>query len=360
MSVYLEKRNKTWMYDFVLQGQRYVKRGFKTKREANQEEALKRREVKKGETTPMELTDINFIELVNRRLDYVKNYNSASHYRDYVYMAKRWVAEWGDIPCQDITQTMIENFVLWRSEVSPHVANKEIRYLRATFNFGIKRKIVKESPLNGMDFLPVEKRIKYVPPVEDVIKVIALAKLDDQDYLWSIVETMARVSEINRLVWDDVDLQNKTVTLYTRKKKGGHLTPRNIPMTKRLYEIMSRRFNERDQKKPWVFWHCYRSSREGHPVEGPYLDRKRIMRTLCKKAGVRYFRFHALRHLGASLLDSSSVPISTIQQILGHENRTTTEIYLHSIGNSLWQAMDQYENSWEKSHQKSHQKSHPS
>ena len=56
------------------------------------------------------------------------------------------------------------------------------------------------------------------------------------------------------------------------------------------------------------------------------------MRTLCKNAGVRYFRFHAFRHTSASVMDSKNVPIGAIQRILGHENRTTTEIYLHSIG----------------------------
>jgi hypothetical protein len=30
-------------------------------------------------------------------------------------------------------------------------------------------------------------------------------------------------------------------------------------------------------------------------------------------------------------MDSENVPIGSIQRILGHENRTTTEIYLHSI-----------------------------
>ena len=63
------------------------------------------------------------------------------------------------------------------------------------------------------------------------------------------------------------------------------------------------------------------------------------MRTLCKKADVKYFRFHALRHFGASLLDGMNVPIGSIQKILGHENRTTTEIYLHSIGDSEKSAM---------------------
>jgi len=56
------------------------------------------------------------------------------------------------------------------------------------------------------------------------------------------------------------------------------------------------------------------------------------MTTLCKKAGVKYFRYHALRHFGASILDHDNVPTGTVQRILGHESRITTEIYLHSIG----------------------------
>jgi integrase len=58
------------------------------------------------------------------------------------------------------------------------------------------------------------------------------------------------------------------------------------------------------------------------------------MKTLCKKAGVKYFHYHALRHLGASVLDRANVNISSIQRLLGHENRITTEIYLHSINES--------------------------
>jgi len=67
------------------------------------------------------------------------------------------------------------------------------------------------------------------------------------------------------------------------------------------------------------------------------------MRTLCRKVGVIYFRFHALWHFGALLLERANVPIGSIQRLLGHENRTTSEIYLHSIGEAEREAMAVFE-----------------
>jgi integrase len=179
-----------------------------------------------------------------------------------------------------------------------------------------------------------------------------MADADVSDYLWTIRETLARVSEINKLTWDDVDLVSRQVTLYTRKKKGGHLTPRRVPMTNKLFEILVRRNKNRDNVKPWVFWHCYKSN--GTLVAGPFSQRKNLMKGLCKKAGVRHFGFHALRHVGASVMDNNNVPIVAIQKILGHENRSTTEIYLQGIGDFERQAMVAYEKARQKSHTDSH------
>jgi integrase len=58
---------------------------------------------------------------------------------------------------------------------------------------------------------------------------------------------------------------------------------------------------------------------------------------------VRHFGFHALGHFGASTVDRANVPIGSIQRILGHENRTTTEIYLHSISEVEREAMEMFE-----------------
>ena len=69
-----------------------------------------------------------------------------------------------------------------RSKVSAFTANKEIRYLKATFNFGKKKGWITDNPVVGLSFLPMAKRLKYVPAPEDIDKVIALADPEVQDY----------------------------------------------------------------------------------------------------------------------------------------------------------------------------------
>ena len=228
MSVYFIK-NKGWRYDFTLKGQRYTQARFKTKTEAKQAEAEKRKEILQPTEETQTPTDMGFLELVNRRLDHMEAYSSKAHYDDYRYRCKPWVQLWGQLECNEVNREMMQAFILKRSRVSACTANRDLVSLRSTFNFGKKQNWINVNPTEGIELLPVEKKVKYIPPLEDIFKVISVADPDTQDYLWAIRETMARVSEVNRLTWDDVDLKGRSVTLYTRKKKGGHLTPRTTP-----------------------------------------------------------------------------------------------------------------------------------
>lgn len=353
MSVYSVK-GRGWRYDFTLKGIRYTETWFKTKTEARKAEAKKREEVINPPPIEEGPIDMAFLDLVNLRLDHVQAYNSESHYNSYRYLARPWTKRWGDLMCGQISHAIVQKHLIQRRRISAYTANKDLRYLRATFNYGTRKKLISNNPTEGLDFFPVEKTVKYVPSNEDIDMVIAVADTDTQDYLWIIRETMARVSEINRLSWEDVNLDARFVILYTRKKIGGHLTPRKVPMTQKLYEVLKQRHKKRDPIKPWVFWHRYWSRKKGCFVEGPFGDRKKVMKRLCEKASVRYFRFHPLRHSGASIMDCNNVPIGAIQRILGHENRKTTEIYLHSIGDLERNAITTFERAREKSHTDSH------
>ncbi|MGA1826284.1 MAG: tyrosine-type recombinase/integrase [bacterium] len=348
MSIYFRK-GRGWKFDFTLQNKRYTSTYYKTKSEAKKAEAQRKEKIENPKQEIIQTqTDMDFLVLVNKRLDYAEAYNGKRYYNDYRYYGKGWIQEWDNLRCSEITRDMVQSYIFKRAKVSAFTANSEIRYLRGLFNFGIKRDWIKNNPTKGIAFLPVEKKVKYIPSKEDVLKVILAAKPDVQDYLVTIMHTIGRMTEINQLKWQDVNFEDRYIVLYTRKKKGGHRTPRKIPMSGKLFGVLSCRFQYCDKSKPWVFWHRYWSRLNDDWVEGPYTDRKRIMKTLCKKVGVKYFRFHKLRHFGASLLDNANVPVGSIQRILGHENRSTTEIYLHSIGQGEREAIDVLEMECEK------------
>ena len=88
MSVYLVK-GKGWRYDFTHKGTRYTAAWFRTKREAQKAENQRKEEISNPEPKSQNkiLTDMDFLELLNLRLDHVKAYCSKSHYEDNVYMA---------------------------------------------------------------------------------------------------------------------------------------------------------------------------------------------------------------------------------------------------------------------------------
>ncbi len=66
-------------------------------------------------------------------------------------------------------------------------------------------------------------------------------------------------------------------------------------------------------------------------TNGPYVYANDMIAKMCKRAGVKPFGFHSIRHLSASLLDQAGIPLATIQLILRHTSVTTTARYVHSL-----------------------------
>ena len=131
----------------------------------------------------------------------------------------------------------------------------------------------------------------------------------------------ARRGELFRLTWDDVDFTTNMVRLTTRKRKDGSLAEDWLPMADELRAAL---LTHRDfVGGVYVF---------PAPGGGPYLYRIHLMERLCKKAGVRKFGFHAIRHLSATTLAEAGVPFIKISQILRHRSLAVTERYLQRLG----------------------------
>jgi integrase len=262
--------------------------------------------------------------------------------------------QWGkDTPVNEITKGMVKNYILNRAETKGNdAANYDLRILKALFNHGIEEGLcVTANPVKNVKELPTVKKKKYIPPFEDIEKAVSVdCDPDHSDYVLTVRETLGRGIEVNRLQWEeDIDLENRLITLRSRKKRGGSLTSRTLPMSDKLFEVLSKRYEKRDPTIPWVFWRRYYSRKLKQWVVGPYHE-PRFMAELCEKAGVKYFRFHPLRHFGASLMALNGAPLTGIQYYLGHEYASTTAIYLHNLigGDGERKAMEIYENAVKK------------
>ena len=60
-----------------------------------------------------------------------------------------------------------------------------------------------------------------------------------------------------------------------------------------------------------------------------YGDVKKSFHAACRRAGIKDFRFHDLRHTFASQLIMAGVDITTVKALLGHKTLTMTLRYSH-------------------------------
>lgn len=237
-----------------------------------------------------------------------------------------------------------------QSRVSVKTANNHIKNLKALWNWHIREDRIQANPWKHIKKNPGEEHQEYIPPLEDVAAVLMAAQPWEQDYLNIILKTGCRASDPRRLTWDAVNFEHEYVAFWTKKRRGGEKKYRKIHMPKgsKLYGILHKRWESRDRRSSYVFTNPTTGAgykRQSWPFKylmtGLTLTKKDKngepkrevqKKGLCEKAQVKPFTLKSLRHYVAlRLADSGKASLPDIQRILGHENTTTTDIYLKGL-----------------------------
>lgn len=310
------RRTGRWTAKFTRDGQLYYKRGFRTKTDAQAWEADTRRglEAVAARTVPL------LSEVFEEYIIYCKGRLQKNTWRQKIFVSIKLLSHIGDDPEIDrvTSQIILDYLEARKNDDGPKAANRDLREIGAMFNWCNRHKVRLLNPCTTIDKYTENPFIKYVPPKEDINKVLLAAEGLSKDFLTCLFYSGGRKSEISKLKWEDVNFDQNNIRLWTRKRKNGVMEPRFIAMPLPVQKTLERMWKNRDKESPMVF---------------PTMPRLRyLMEELCKKAKVKVFGFHSLRHHVASILvDSGKATLRDTQVFLGHKRATTTDLYLKSL-----------------------------
>jgi integrase len=324
MSIWRHK--KGWRYQFQSGGTRYAKAGFATRAEALAAQEAHKKELKAGkvEKTP---SATDFRTAAYEHLDYCQRRFAAKTYKEKRYVYASFLATAGNLPLENYDARTLEAYLSTRP--SNNNWNVHRKTLCSFFEWCFKRRMVDRNPCIYVGTMPHQAKKKVIPTQEEILKLL-LSAASIRPFLYALYSLAARVGEINKLRWEDINFTTKTATLWTRKGDGSY-RPQVKPLNPELYEELRRLYDKRSGE--WVF--------PNPDTHLPYVDRRKQLKRICVAAGVPYLGFHAIRHHVASLLaDTHKQSLPTIQKMLGHSRASTSERYIQSLGDGVREASD--------------------
>jgi len=216
---------------------------------------------------------------------------------------------------------------------------RKVASLKSFFNYLYnKAKLINSNPANELESPKILKRLPRYLNVEEskqLLSSVDVGTYSERDYamLTLFLNCGMRLSE---LVGIDINnIRNNTLTVIG---KGGK--ERSIPLNNACVEAIESYMKVRpvngvkDKNALFISRRKQRISKESV---------QKIVKKYIKQAGLDPQRYstHKLRHTAATLMYRyGKVDIRALQELLGHESISTTEIYTHLDKEQLKEAVD--------------------
>ena len=227
-----------------------------------------------------------------------------------------------------------------RKGIGSRSLQRELSALRTLFDYLIKNRIACINPAQGVK---APKAPKKLPTLLDIDQLTGLLEADRSNELetrdvamWELFYSSGlRLSELTNLDCHDLDLNAGQAFVRSGKGKKS----RYVPIGSKAVLAMNRWLQLRDQftavQQAAVF-----VSRNGRRISARTVQNR--LQRWCSKLGLpEHVHPHMLRHSFASHMLESSSDLRAVQELLGHANIGTTQIYTHVDFQRLAQVYDQ-------------------
>ena len=241
-------------------------------------------------------------------------------YRSKQGFINQLVDAFGNLPLRRFNSMLVEQFQTERTQMGnkPATVNRLVATLKHMFSKAVEWDMVEEATLKRIRKAKLleenNRRLRYLSK-EQCQRLIDVCDKHLRPIVICALNTGMRKGEILKLRWDNVDLKHGFILLELTKNGERREIPINNTVKQALMSVTRR------VDVPYVFF---------DPTTGkPYQDIKRSFNTACRRAKIRDFRFHDLRHTFASHLVMAGWDITTVKELLGHKTLTMTLRYSH-------------------------------
>ncbi len=216
---------------------------------------------------------------------------------------------------------------LHREGLSGRSIQRWLSSLRTFFNYGLKHRWIKSNPANGISAPKSPKKLPKTLDVDQIDQFLSMPEnslIDCRDH--AIIELLyssgLRLAELVNLDLTDLDLREAVITVTGKGNKT-----RQLPVGKQAISALKAWFKRRNELKIVDYQAMFLSQRGKRLSARGIQDR---LKQISIKQGMQgKIHPHMLRHSFASHLLESSGDLRAVQQLLGHENISTTQVYTH-------------------------------
>lgn len=175
-------------------------------------------------------------------------------------------------------------------------------------------------------------RDRYLTP-EEARKLIAAAAPHLKPAIEISLLTGLRRADVLGLDWSQIDLKARTIRVRQKSALPGG-KPHTVPICQPLLVLLAN-LVPRDEGLLVLSRPDKRRKLKAVPMRSV----KTAFKAACRRAGVKGFRWHDLRHTAASWMVQSGVPLEVVRDVLGHANIATTLRYAHHAGDAKARAV---------------------
>ncbi len=148
-----------------------------------------------------------------------------------------------------------------------------------------------------------------------------------------LISTGIRIGELSLIKINDVDLNSKIILIHGKGKKQRSIYLSNKESITAIKNLLS--YLDKADKQNYLFLNRYNNKLSIHAIE-------KIYQKYATLAGINNTTCHFLRHTFATNMLLLGANIKSLQEILGHESISTTEIYINIANKEKIQTMKKY------------------